>query len=216
MPAFLGAKAHVWSRADRKCGMNIETAAARDRDLTVVQSLFELYIHDISEFGRWDVNAEGRFDVPGGVAGYWNVPVAEGSRWHADWHGFPFLVHVDATLAGFALVKRIAINPDTFDMGEFFVLRKFRRRGLGRQVACALFDRNPGRWEVREMLPNTPAQDFWRRIIAEYTRGDFTESRQWFEIYGAEFVVQRFKSMDWPTGRNPPHQAPDAPTTRSA
>ena len=28
-------------------------------------------------------------------------------------------------LAGFALVKRIATNPEIFDMGEFFVLRNF-------------------------------------------------------------------------------------------
>jgi hypothetical protein len=36
--------------------MNIETVPARDDDLAVVRNLFALYVHDISEFGRWDVN----------------------------------------------------------------------------------------------------------------------------------------------------------------
>jgi predicted acetyltransferase len=119
-----------------------------------------------------------------------------GSRWRPDWHGLPFLVHVDAILAGFALIKRIATDPETFDMGEFFILRRFRRRGVGRQVACDLFNRHPGRWEVREMPSNTPAQEFWRRTIAAYTRGAFSDAQEWFESYGADFVVQRFNSMN--------------------
>ena len=77
-------------------------------------------------------------------------------------------------------------------MGEFFVLRKFRRRGVGKQAAHRLFARHPGRWEVRELPSNMPAQGFWRRIIADYTQGDFSEAQEWFETYGAEFVVQRF------------------------
>jgi predicted acetyltransferase len=172
--------------------MNIETVPARDDDLAVVRNLFALYAHDISEFGGWDVNPEGKFDIPTGVANYWNGSLAEGSRWRADWRGFPFLVHVDSMLAGFALVKRIATNPEIFDMGEFFVLRKFRRRGVGKQAARRLFARHPGRWEVRELPSNMPAQGFWRRIIADYTQGDFSEAQEWFETYGAEFVVQRF------------------------
>ena len=174
--------------------MNVEIIRARTDDLAVVQNLFQLYIHDVSEFGRWDVNAQGNFDVPAGVANYWNGPVAAASRWHADWHGCPFLLRVDATLAGFALVKRIATDPKTFDMGEFFVLRKFRRSGVGRWSACALFDRHPGRWEIRELPLNAPAQAFWRGVIADYAHGDFTEGQELFEVYGAEFVVQRFKS----------------------
>jgi predicted acetyltransferase len=174
--------------------MQIEIVPARADDLSVVQNLFAFYIHDLSEFGRWDIGDTGRFEFPTNVANYWNVPIVEGSRWRADWRGYPFLVRVDAALAGFALVKRIAADPATFDMGEFFILRKFRRHGIGKRAARLLFDRHPGLWEVREMPSNTPAQAFWRRIIAEYTQGNFTDNRELFEAYGAAFVVQRFKS----------------------
>ena len=174
--------------------MNIELVPARDADLLVVQNLFAFYVHDLSEFGRWDVGDDGRFALPASLANYWNGPPVAGSRWSAGWHGFPYLLRVEGKPAGFALVKRIAADPATFDMGEFFVLRKFRRDGVGKQAAGALFDRHPGRWEVREIPANTPAQAFWRRIIADYTRGVFTEGRERFDVYGADFIVQRFNS----------------------
>ena len=78
-------------------------------------------------------------------------------------------------------------------MGEFFVARQHRRQGIGRRVAVELFDTFGGCWEVREMPTNTPAQRFWRRIIADYTGGAFTEAREAFAAYdGRDFIVQRF------------------------
>jgi predicted acetyltransferase len=79
-------------------------------------------------------------------------------------------------------------------MGEFFVLRKYRRSGLGRQLASGLFERFAGTWEVRELPSNTAAQTFWRRIIDDYTHGAFTETQEFFPTIGREFVVQRFRT----------------------
>jgi predicted acetyltransferase len=43
-------------------------------------------------------------------------------------------------------------------------------------VACILFDRFPGAWEVTQLHENVPAQRFWRSVIAGYTDGNYTES----------------------------------------
>ena len=165
--------------------MKIEIVEARD-DAAVVSNLFELYAHDMSEFVGLDVDDAGRFAIPASIASYWDA--AEVSRRH------PFVVRADGKLAGFALVRQIAQDPPTHDMGEFFVLRKYRRTGLGRRVACDLFDRFPGRWEVRELPANVAAQRFWRRTIEDYTRGAFTETQEFFAEASREFVVQRFRS----------------------
>jgi hypothetical protein len=37
------------------------------------------------------------------------------------------------------------------------------------------FNLFPGKWEVREIESNVAGQHFWRKIIAEYTSGDFNE-----------------------------------------
>ena len=61
------------------------------------------------------------------------------------------------------------------DMAEFFVMRRFRRHGVGEQAAGWLFDRFPGPWEVRQKKENQPATAFWRRAIGRYTDGRFDE-----------------------------------------
>src|SRR5262249_9746695 len=131
------------------------------------------------------------------LASYWSLTPAAGA-WPAGWRGFPFLLRIEGRPGGFALVKRLSATPATFDMGEFFVVPKHRRRGIGRRAATWLFDGFAGAWEVRQLPTNMPAQRFWRRVIADYTGGVFAETRETFAAYDArEFVVQRFTTL-WP------------------
>jgi predicted acetyltransferase len=60
-------------------------------------------------------------------------------------------------------------------MAEFFVMRKYRRKGIGRSIAEQVFNLHQGQWEIYQKESNRPAQDFWKRIISEYTNGDFKE-----------------------------------------
>jgi predicted acetyltransferase len=60
-------------------------------------------------------------------------------------------------------------------MDQFFVLRRYRRHGVGEQAARFLFDRFAGRWEVREQPGNDGATAFWRRVIGQYTGDSFEE-----------------------------------------
>jgi predicted acetyltransferase len=165
--------------------VRIEVTAAPD-GMAVVRNLFAFYVHDMSAFVDLDVDSDGTFAVPASLASYWEGPEAP--------RRYPFLVRIDGRLAGFALIRRLADAAGTYDMGEFFVLRKYRRSGIGRHVACELFDRFQGDWEVRELPLNTAAQTFWRRVIADYTGGAFRESQEFFAAHGREFVVQRFRS----------------------
>jgi predicted acetyltransferase len=162
--------------------MNVEIVEARAM-APVVHNLIPLYIHDLSAFTDFDVENDGTFRVPPSFAAYWE---------NADRH--PFLLRADGRIAGFALIRQMESAPLAFDMGEFFVLRRHRRSGVGRAAACALFDRFRGRWEVRELVDNLPAQSFWRRIIGDYTGGDFEDAGEYFERYKREFIVQRFRS----------------------
>ena len=160
--------------------MNVDVVDAR-ASADIVRNLFPLYIHDLSAFTDLDVGDDGAFRAPPSFATYWES---------ADRH--PFLLRADGRIAGFALVREM--DAEGYDMGEFFVLRRYRRSGVGRVAACALFDRFRGNWEVRELPDNLPAQAFWRRIIADYTNGAFEDGREYFERYRREFIVQRFRS----------------------
>ena len=141
---------------------------------------------------RLDVGDDGRFRVPP-IDDYWSDP-----RRH------PFLLRVDGTLAGFALVQersRLSGDESVADMAEFFVLRRFRRRGVGERAAAWLFDRFPRVWEVRQKLENRAATAFWRRAIGRYSGGNFEElvldDERW------RGPVQRFDSSAIRTPRSP-------------
>jgi predicted acetyltransferase len=147
--------------------MNVQVMPATDPDERArLMALFELYVYDFSEMLNLDVGDDGRFHGPA-LEAYWT-----------DARHHPFLVRADGKLAGFALVQqrsRLSGDPSIFDMDQFFVLRKYRRHGLGEQVAAWLFAHFAGVWEVRQKLENQGGIAFWRRAIGRYTRGQFEE-----------------------------------------
>ena len=87
-----------------------------------------------------------------------------------------FLIKVAGECAGFALINKTGIKPDIdWKMGEYFILPKFQRRGIGKQVAFSLFNKFKGGWEVSVLEKNLPALEFWKGAIVEYTTNTFSE-----------------------------------------
>jgi len=134
-------------------------------DKAVVRNLMELCQHDYSEVLQHDVNTHGLFGYPY-LDHFWTEPGR-----HA------FFVRADGTLAGFALIRTLEGDEGepVLDLTEFFVLRKYRRLGIGRQAAEAVFDRLPGRWRVASLPGSATALTFWRDTVARYTGGPFEE-----------------------------------------
>lgn len=142
---------------------DITIRAATDADFAVVTNLSRFYIYDMSAYMGWACPENGLF---GGCDEFFD-----------DWRAgktHPYLIRVGGELAGFAAVKPMNA-PDTFSIQEFFILAKFRRKGLGRQVAQELFVRHPGHWEVEQLMGNTPALLFWRQVIADHTAGQYAQ-----------------------------------------
>lgn len=69
----------------------------------------------------------------------------------------------------------MSLPENEFWMGQFFVMKRYRRLGVGTQAARFIFDQFRGKWEVGQMPLNLPAQAFWRRTIGDYTHGHFVE-----------------------------------------
>ena len=127
-----------------------------------LQNLLELYIHDFSEFVSVDVNEDGRFGYPD-LPRYWSEPGR-----------IPFLARIQGKLAGLALVTRgpgLCGDSDVWDMAEFFVLRRYRHRGIGTEMAEQIWSLCPGRWQIRVRSNNLPACHFWETAIAKFTQG---------------------------------------------
>jgi predicted acetyltransferase len=119
----------------------------------VVERLWQLYRHDLSEFRGSLPDASGAFHTRT------LDPFLEGDddrRAHIFLRDGP---------VGFALVHRATSEPRL--MAEFFVVRAARRQGLGRAAVDGLLELYPGAWEIPFQEENAAAARFWRRVAAE-------------------------------------------------
>ncbi|WP_342405741.1 GNAT family N-acetyltransferase [Brevibacillus sp. FSL K6-2834] len=142
---------------------------------SIISNLLELYNHDFSEYMDLDVDEQGRYGYPY-LDNYWTEP-----------DRFPFLIQAEGKWAGFVLVRKIAdenhLGSSYFSIAEFFIMRKYRRSGIGKAIAHQVFRMFPGHWEVVQLASNVPAQLFWRKTISEYTNGDFQEWEEPGKVY---------------------------------
>jgi len=136
----------------------------------IITNLIQLYKYDFSEFAEvgsqyGEVGFDGRFTYEG-LDSYWRED---------GW--IPLTVEADGRLAGFVLVNQWSALDRLLDhaVAEFFVLRKYRRIGVGSRATRALFERWPGRWEVAVARYNKPALCFWRTAIRAAVDGSVEE-----------------------------------------
>lgn len=138
-------------------------------DYAVIQNMARFYAYDMSrDCGQhlegWEFPKNGLYECND----FKKYLEANGN--HA------FLMKIDDELAGFVFVSKLEAMPEVdWNMGEFFIVAKFQRNGIGRMVAKQIFDQFPGEWSVGAIPHNTRALNFWRKIIAEYTYGKFHE-----------------------------------------
>ena len=139
--------------------VQVQVSPATPEEAPILANLLELYAHAFSEFHNVDLREDGRFGYSS-LSLYWSEPGRH-----------PFLVRIDGKLAGFVLVKRgseVSGKEAVWDVAEFFVVRGYRRRGLGTQVAHQVWRGLPGTWEVRIMQSNVSAHVFWASVISTF------------------------------------------------
>ena len=155
--------------------MNIDLIAADVSLKPVIQNLARFYVYELS---KYDTN-DNRSAIPENglyeaydkyfhFDDYWNDPTR-----------FPFIIRVNKELAGFVLINKEGTVPKVdWCMAEFFIISKFQGKGVGREVALKILNKFSGIWEIRQMLLNKPAINFWHSIVNAYTKGNFNKSVQ--------------------------------------
>jgi predicted acetyltransferase len=148
-----------------KVSLDVATSA----DSALLGNLLELYAHELSDvFPDLVLGPDGRF-------GYPQLPL----YWSESGRRFAFVIRADGQVAGFVLVTRgspATEDPEVFDVSEFFVLRRYRRVGVGRWAAQLLWHRLPGRWTVRVAEGNGGGRSFWASLLALAAAGRETVS----------------------------------------
>ena len=149
--------------------MNFIFVKASLQHKKVIENLMQFYYYDFSEYVKHDVESDGLFPPYPNLEDYWT---SENDK-------FPYIIQKESNYVGFVLVKRINTeNQNHFSIGEFFILRKYRREGIGKAVASEIFNLHRGIWEVYQKESNKPAQEFWNKTISAYTKGIFRERQE--------------------------------------
>jgi predicted acetyltransferase len=147
---------------------NVEIIPASVEQKAILANLLELYSHDFCEFVHLEIGPDGRFGYSD-LDIYWTEPARH-----------PLLVYVDTRLAGFALIDGLQRgSPDgmVWDVAEFFILRGYRRAGIGTEVAQQVWKRFSGRWQVRVIVSNQPAYRFWHHAIKSFAGQEIAATR---------------------------------------
>ena len=128
----------------------------------LIEALFQFYFYDFSEM---EPAGSGDFEFDEGAGGFGPYP-GLAVYWSTAGRA-ALLIRVGGRPAGFALINTHSHRGGAVErnMAEFFVGRKHRRRGVGREAVRQSLALYPGRWEVAAAERNVAAKAFWPRAI---------------------------------------------------
>lgn len=94
----------------------------------------------------------------------------------------PLFFTTEDKLVGFALIKLkqtlkgLDGQSDTMIniIVEFYVIRPWRRKGIGTTAAHMILDRYPGQWVITTW-PNDVRVRFWHHVVTQYKQGKVHE-----------------------------------------
>ncbi|GMK41296.1 hypothetical protein PCCS19_43520 [Paenibacillus sp. CCS19] len=165
----------------------VEVVQVTEDQKTILRQLIELYEYDFSEFNDADVNASGHYGYTY-LDHYWTEEKRRA-----------YFVKVDGRYAGFVLVNDYVnnlVDEDARSIAEFFIMRKYRRQGIGKLVAARVFDTFKGTWVVLQHGNNVASQQFWTRTIHDYTNGSYSEHDVTTEHWTGKGIVFRNGAAD--------------------
>lgn len=141
--------------------LSIQLVQAGPEHQDLIRNLYQYYAYESSDWEDEDVEVDGRFYIhEEHLARYWIEP-----EWSAN------LILADGFIAGFLLVEGSELpGIDALELSDLFVLKKYRRLGIGRALANQVLLGNPGPWLVRFYAQDEVAAAFWKAVFADLPR----------------------------------------------
>ncbi|KTD72462.1 GNAT family N-acetyltransferase [Legionella tucsonensis] len=168
---------------------NIRLIPATLEDYPTIQNLGRFYVYDMSEYlgnqAGWEIPEDGLYEC------------IDFKKYWQNENSFPFVVRYENELVGFVIVDKKGSEPGVdFNMAQFFVVRKFKNKGIGQYIAEQCFKKFPGIWEVMVMPGNEGAYRFWRATMKHYSGNNFTEyTREIVHLNNSKKNIFRFNSQ---------------------
>lgn len=123
--------------------------------INILENLMALYLHDLSEFAEdLKINDCGKF-VYDGLEYYFKTEELR-----------PFFIYFKNEIAGFILLNSGRYVPMVIDYSvhEFFILKSFRKKGIGSMAINKIFEIYKGKYKIVQLAKNRLAIEFWTNL----------------------------------------------------
>lgn len=151
--------------------MEISLKIANIEDKELILGMFSYYLYDMSRYTGWDIDAFGKIPFDNSIID----PYFK----HED--HYPYFITVDNNIAGFILLRKYPYNKTVLDVGQFFVLGKYKGKGIGFKALKLGWELYPGSWQVRVLEANSGAKEFWLKAISRLNPGNLEITRELYE-----------------------------------
>jgi len=144
--------------------MDVLLKQVQIEDREILANLLEKYDYEFSQYDNRDVNRLGLYGYK-----YLDCYWLEDNRW-------AYFIEVDGHLAGFVMINEFAEAEDRktdFSVAEFFVMYKYRQKGIGKQAFFMAVNLHRGKWQLKRHPKNLASVLFWDKVVNEYTSGDY-------------------------------------------
>jgi predicted acetyltransferase len=139
----------------RTSRMSLEICLHQDEHKPVIWNLFQFYCYDTSPEDGDDVEDTGLYALSCEYfAQYWSTP-----NWRAH------LLRWNGAIAGFALIEDSDAVPGAMELADLFVMQRFRRHGIARQVVHHFLSRRDIPWTVVVFNEAGHAKAFWKAMF---------------------------------------------------
>ncbi|MEG1042441.1 GNAT family N-acetyltransferase [Pseudomonas sp. NUPR-001] len=139
----------------------VEVLQTSPEQAELIRNLYQFYAYESSDWEQEDVEVDGRFYIhEEHLLRYWQEP-----EWSAN------LILVDGFIAGFLLIEGSEFaDLNALELADLFILKRYRRKGIGRAVASQVLLSGERDWLVRFYDQDETAQAFWRAVLDNLPR----------------------------------------------
>jgi predicted acetyltransferase len=138
--------------------MTVKLKEVLEIEKSILRNFYSLYLHELSNFTtNLDVGEDGVFHYEE-LDKFWDVDGLS-----------PYFIKWDDEIIGFILLLERPFLKKSNDYGinDFFILNKYKGKGLAVQAARKILEEKPGQYFVMQVVENKRAVAFWKKVYNE-------------------------------------------------
>jgi predicted acetyltransferase len=129
-----------------------------ESEKSILRNLYSLYLHELSNFTtNLDLGEDGVFHYEE-LDDFWKVDGLS-----------PYFITLNEKIIGFILLleRPFLKKGNDYGINDFFILNRYKGKGLAVQAARKTFEEKPGQYFIIQVVENKRAVAFWRKVYTE-------------------------------------------------